>query len=177
MEQVPVEHLNPGRLQKLGLGDTITMPSAFLDNKGVMGTIQLLVLMAEAKANPILESHSPPKSSLLLARHVCSTPPSPITMISGCITPVIMQEALRRTPNHKAAGPDGVPEPVLKPMPLAFHEALHLLFQSMAITGITPPHDSKATLFSSTKKVIPRGWIITAPSHWSMLFASSRPPL
>ena len=50
-----------------------------------------------------------------------------------------MQEALRRTPNHKAAGPDGVPGLVLKHMPPAFHEALHLLFQALAETGITPP--------------------------------------
>ena len=60
-------------------------------------------------------------------------------MISGQITPAIMQEALRRTPNHKAAGPDGVPGLVLKHMPPAFHEALHLLFQALAETGITPP--------------------------------------
>jgi len=60
-------------------------------------------------------------------------------MISGCITPNIMQKALRRTPNHKAAGPDGVPGLILKHMPLAFHDALQLLFQTMSITGITPP--------------------------------------
>ena len=60
-------------------------------------------------------------------------------MIAGHITPAILQEALRRTPNHKAAGPDGVPGLVLKHMPQAFHEALHLLFQSLAETGITPP--------------------------------------
>ena len=60
-------------------------------------------------------------------------------MISGQITPAIMQEALRRTPNHKAAGPDGVPGLVLKHMPPAFHEALHLLFQALADTGSTPP--------------------------------------
>ena len=43
------------------------------------------------------------------------------------------------SPNHKAAGPDGVPGLVLKHMPKQFHEALHLLFQALAITGITPP--------------------------------------
>jgi hypothetical protein len=59
-------------------------------------------------------------------------------MISGCITPAVMQEALRRTPNHKAAGPDGVLGMILKHMPLGFHEALQLLFQAMSITGITP---------------------------------------
>jgi hypothetical protein len=50
-----------------------------------------------------------------------------------------MQEALRRTPNHKAAGPDGVPGLVLKHMPQAFHDVLLLLFQALAETGITPP--------------------------------------
>ena len=61
-------------------------------------------------------------------------------MLIGQITPAIFQEALRRTQNHKAAGPDGVPGIVLKHMRPAFHdEAIHLLFQAMAITGITPP--------------------------------------
>ena len=60
-------------------------------------------------------------------------------MIAGQITPSIMQEALRRTPDHKAAGPDGVPGLVLKHMPHAFHEVLHLIFQALAETGITPP--------------------------------------
>jgi hypothetical protein len=60
-------------------------------------------------------------------------------MISSCITPAIMQEALRRTPDHKTAGPNGVPGMILKHMPPRFHEALQLLFQAMSITGITPP--------------------------------------
>jgi hypothetical protein len=46
-----------------------------------------------------------------------------VPMISGSITPS-MQEDLRRTPNHKAAGPDGVPGMILKYMPSGFHEAL-----------------------------------------------------
>ena len=67
------------------------------------------------------------------------TPTSSIPMISGQIIPAILHEALRRTPNHKAAGPDGVPSMVLKHMPRQFHEALHLLFQALTIiTGITP---------------------------------------
>jgi hypothetical protein len=60
-------------------------------------------------------------------------------MLIGQITPAIFHEALRRTPNHKAAGPYGVLGIMLKHMPPAFHEALHLLFQAMAIIGITPP--------------------------------------
>jgi hypothetical protein len=59
-------------------------------------------------------------------------------MLIGQITPAILHEALRRTPNYKAAGPDGVPGLVLKHMPPAFHEAIHLLFQAMTITWITP---------------------------------------
>ncbi len=54
-------------------------------------------------------------------------------------TPAIFPEALRRIPNHKAAGPNGVPGLVLKHMPPAFHEAIHLLFQTLAITEIIPP--------------------------------------
>ena len=60
-------------------------------------------------------------------------------MLIGQITPVIFHEALRRTPNHKAESQDGVPGLVLKHMPPAFLEAIHLLFQAMAITWITPP--------------------------------------
>ncbi len=60
-------------------------------------------------------------------------------MISRCITPTIMQEAFRRTPNHKAAGRDGVPSMILKHMPPTFHEALQLFFQAISITCITPP--------------------------------------
>jgi hypothetical protein len=71
--------------------------------------------------------------------YVRPTPIASVRMIAGQITPAIMQEALRRTPNHKAAGPDGVPCLVLKHMPPAFHEALHLLFQALSETGITPP--------------------------------------
>jgi len=72
-------------------------------------------------------------------RHVHPTPASSIPMISDCITTTLMQEALRCTPSHKAAGADGVPGPILKHLPPVSHEALHLLFQSMVITGITPP--------------------------------------
>ncbi len=60
--------------------------------------------------------------------YVRAIPTSSVPMITGHITPAITHEALRRTPNHKAAGPDGVPGLVLKHMPQAFHEALHLLF-------------------------------------------------
>jgi len=61
------------------------------------------------------------------------------TRSSGCISPTIIQENLRRTLSHKATGLDEVPGLIVKHMPPAFHEALHLLFQSMTIMGITPP--------------------------------------
>jgi len=51
----------------------------------------------------------------------------------------IMQKALRRTPSNNTTGSDGVPGLILNHMPPAFHEDLHLLFKSMAITWITPP--------------------------------------
>jgi len=60
-------------------------------------------------------------------------------MLIGQITPTIFREALRRTPNHKAEGQDGVPGLVLKHMPPAFHETIHLLFKAVTITWITPP--------------------------------------
>jgi hypothetical protein len=62
-----------------------------------------------------------------------------VSMLIQQITPTIFPEALRRTPNHTAAGPDGVLCLVLKHMPHPFHEALHLLFQALAVTWITPP--------------------------------------
>jgi hypothetical protein len=36
-----------------------------------------------------------------------------VRMILSCITPAIMQKALRRTPNHKTVGPNGVPGMIL----------------------------------------------------------------
>ena len=73
-------------------------------------------------------------------------------MILGRITPAIMHEALRRTSNHKAAGPDGVPGQVMKHMPLAFHEALYLLFQALVATEITPPSWLKSHTILMYKK-------------------------
>jgi hypothetical protein len=84
--------------------------------------------------------------------HVRPSPTSSVPMLIGKITPSIFHEALRRTPNHKIAGPDRVPSLVLKHMPPAFHEAIHLLFQTMAITGITPQRGFKATPSFSIKR-------------------------
>jgi hypothetical protein len=81
----------------------------------------------------------PPGAPFPWLPHITPNLKHTIPMISRCITPAILQEALRRTPNHKAAGSDGVLGLILKHMPTAFHEALQLLFQAMSITGITPP--------------------------------------
>ncbi len=51
----------------------------------------------------------PPGSPFPWLGYVGATPTSSVPMIAGHITPDIMQAALRRTPNHKAAGPDGFP--------------------------------------------------------------------
>ncbi len=91
----------------------------------------------------------PPGAPLPWLGHVRSTPISSVPMRIGQITPAIFHETLRRTPSYKAAGPYGVPGLVLKHMPPAFHEAIHLLFQAMAITGITPPRGYRATPSSS----------------------------
>ena len=74
-----------------------------------------------------------------MARPRPANPTSSVPMSIGQITPAIFHEALRRTPNHKAAGPDGVPGLVLEHIPPSFHEAIHLLFQVLTITWITPP--------------------------------------
>ena len=81
----------------------------------------------------------PPGVPLIWLGHVRPTPTSSVPMISAQITLVIIQEALRHIPNYKAARPDGVPGLVVMHMPPTFHETLHLLSQTMAITGITPP--------------------------------------
>jgi hypothetical protein len=102
--------------------------------KEVIAQVQKLVTQA-LSPDPTL----PPSAPFPWLSHVSSSHKQTIHMTSGCITPAIMQEALRRTPNHKAAGPDGVPRMLLKHMPPAFHEGLHLLFQTMSIMGITLP--------------------------------------
>jgi hypothetical protein len=71
--------------------------------------------------------------------HVRPTSTSSVPMLIGQITPAIFHEALRRTPNHKVAGQDGVPGLVLKHMPHVFHDVIHFLFHVLAIKGITPP--------------------------------------
>ena len=68
----------------------------------------------------------PPGAPFPWLDHVRPTPTSPDPMLFGQITPAIFHEALRRTPNHKVAGPDGVPGIALKHMPPAFHEAFRV---------------------------------------------------
>jgi hypothetical protein len=103
------------------------------DPKEVIRQIQKLETKA-ISPDPAL----PPGASFPRLSHITPNQRSTIPMIPGRITPAILQEALRRTPNHKAAGLDRVPELILKHMPPAFHEALQLLFQAMYITRITP---------------------------------------
>ena len=63
-----------------------------------------------------------------------------------------MQEALRRTPSRKAAGPDGVPGLVLKHIPPLFRETLHILFQSMDVKEIILPAWLKSHMILLCKK-------------------------
>ncbi len=81
----------------------------------------------------------PPGAQFPWVARVRPIPIFSIPMIFGHITTAIMEDALRHTSNRKAAWQDEVPGLVLKHMPAAFHEALHLLFQALAITGITLP--------------------------------------
>ena len=69
-------------------------------------------------------------------------------MIFGQITLAIMEKVLRHTPNHKAAGPDGVPGLALKHMLPTYHEALHRL----VITGIAHPSGIKSHTILFYKK-------------------------
>jgi len=107
--------------------------SLITDPKEVIRQVEKLETTA-LSPDPTLSSGAP----FPWLSHITPNQRYTIPMISGCITPAILQEALRRTPNHKAAGPDGVPGLILKHLPPAFHEALQLLFQAMSITGITP---------------------------------------
>ena len=69
-------------------------------------------------------------------------PPSPqpeTTLVVGRLTQEVFDEALRRNPNYKAAGPDEIPGVILNNMPTAFLDATLSLFQLMVVTGITPP--------------------------------------
>jgi hypothetical protein len=56
-----------------------------------------------------LDPTLPPGASFPWGGYVRATPTSSVPMIAGHSTPAIMHEALRRTPNCKAVGPDGVP--------------------------------------------------------------------
>ena len=111
-----------------GTGLLITDPLEVVNKIATLETIAI-------SPDPTL----PPGAPFPWRGYVRATPTSSVSMIAGHLTPDIMHEALRRTPNHKAAGPDGVPRFVLKHMPHAFHETLHLLFEALAETGITPP--------------------------------------
>jgi hypothetical protein len=90
---------------------------------------KVVAKIAQMETAALSPDHTlPPRAPFPWLRHVHPKPASSIPMISGCITPAIMHEALRHTLSHKAAGPNGVQGLILKHMPPAFHEALHLLF-------------------------------------------------
>ena len=109
----------------------------------------------------------PPGAPFPWLSYVRPTPTSSVPMLINQITPAIFQEALRRTPNHKAAGPDGVPGVVLKHMPLAFHEALHPPFKPWPLLGSPPLHGFRATPSSSIRRGTILGWTTTA--QWTLL--------
>jgi hypothetical protein len=73
-------------------------------------------------------------------------------MIIDNPTPSIFQEALRRLPGNKALGPDNIPSVLLTHMPPAFHKITCQLFQTMAITGTTPPNCLLSNTILSKKK-------------------------
>jgi hypothetical protein len=101
---------------------------------------EVLTQLTQKETIALSPDHTfPPGAPFPWVCHVRPTPTSSVPMLIGQITPAIFQEALCRTPSYKAADPDGVPGLVLKHTPPSFYEALHLLFQALAITGITPP--------------------------------------
>ena len=108
----------------------------------------------------------PPGAPLPRLGHVRLTPTSSVPMLIGQVTPAIFQEALHRTRDIKAAGSDEVTCLVQKHMPHALQEALHLLFKTLALIGITPPPflGSRASPFSSIRREIRLGWTSTVQS-------------
>jgi hypothetical protein len=112
------------------------------------------------------DSILPPCAPFFWRAYVRATPTSSVSMIAGHVTPAIMRETLRRTPNHKAAGPDGVLGLVLKHMPHAFHEALHdstSFSKHWQKRGSHPQHGFRATPYSYKKKGIRHYWTTTCP--------------
>ena len=47
-------------------------------------------------------------------------------MVIGHLTQDVFEEALRRNPNYKAPGPDGIPGVILNNMPPTFLQATHI---------------------------------------------------
>jgi hypothetical protein len=127
-----------------GTSDTTIFPTGLSvlrdEESGRLLTIPVEVITRVTQMETKILSPNPTLSSGASSPwlgHVRPTPTPLVPMFIGQITPSIFQEVIRRTPNHKAAGPDGVQSLVLKHMPPAFHEALQLHFQAPDITGTT----------------------------------------
>jgi hypothetical protein len=88
-------------------------------------------------------SHEPnvdPNGAFPWINAIPATPSPPQHNIIGKLTPAVFNEALRLLPSHKAPSPDNIPGVLIKYMPRDFHDAVFQLFQTMTITGITPPN-------------------------------------
>jgi hypothetical protein len=102
----------------------------------------------------------PPGAPFPWLSHVRPTPASPDPMLIDQINPAIFQEALRRTPNHKAAGPDGVPGIC----PRFFMRSSTSSSKPWLLRGSPPLLGSRATRSSSIKRGTRLGSITTAQS-------------
>ncbi|KAK3249456.1 hypothetical protein CYMTET_41113 [Cymbomonas tetramitiformis] len=60
------------------------------------------------------------------------------TELGSRLTIELYRQIVKRLPNGKAAGPDAVPNEILKAMPEEFHEVLFSLMRAMWKAGITP---------------------------------------
>ena len=66
------------------------------------------------------------------------TPHEAPNRLAGKYNREIYSDTLARLPSGKAAGPDEVPNEVLKWMPVAFHDMLHEYFRLLWAHGYTP---------------------------------------
>ena len=133
-----------------------TDPSIYRDTESghlVSAPSEVITRLAQMETTALSPDRTLPPGALLpWLGHVRPTPTSSVPMLIGQIPLAILQNALRHTPNHKAAGTYGIPNLVLKLNPPALHEAIQLLFQDLAITVITPPSWLNYHIFLLYKK-------------------------